>query len=158
LESPGLPGRGREAAGTSFAAPHVSGVINLMLARGIEPSRIGPILEASAVDLGPAGWDGDYGHGLLNAYWALEEAVSFQVSVEKKAGGSWQQVKTFEKPLRDGELEPFVLAPGLYRVEAWLDMGKAGLLDRGDYYYRSPPLVLDDDSQVQAHLVLAELD
>lgn len=55
--------------GTSMAAPHVTGVAALLLAR--TPSLTADQLRARlldhAVDLGPAGWDQQYGHGLVNA-------------------------------------------------------------------------------------------
>jgi serine protease len=60
-------------SGTSFAAPNVSGVVALLRARnpswsnGAVVSRI----EATADDLGFAGWDIRYGHGRVNAARAL---------------------------------------------------------------------------------------
>lgn len=58
--------------GTSMAAPHVSGVAALVIASGIIGRRPGPAalqkhLESTAVDLGAAGLDSRYGHGLINA-------------------------------------------------------------------------------------------
>lgn len=59
--------------GTSFAAPHVSGVIAIM--RQVAPSasliEIREALHATAVDLGAPGRDGEYGHGLIDAVGAL---------------------------------------------------------------------------------------
>jgi subtilisin family serine protease len=59
--------------GTSMAAPHVTGVGALVLAR--EPTLTGAQLrerlERTAVRLGPPGWDPRTGHGLVNAYNAV---------------------------------------------------------------------------------------
>ena len=54
--------------GTSMAAPQVSAVAALVAARGVtDPAAIEQVLKASAVDLGPPGWDPEYGAGLVQA-------------------------------------------------------------------------------------------
>ena len=60
-------------SGTSAAAPHVSGTVALMLQENTtrKPSEIKHILESTAVDLGPAGKDNDYGSGRINAHEAV---------------------------------------------------------------------------------------
>ncbi len=63
-----------ETGGTSFAAPHVSGVAALL--KSIHPSwtseEIQAALELSADDAGRKGWDTDHGAGRLNARRAIE--------------------------------------------------------------------------------------
>lgn len=54
--------------GTSMAAPHVAGLAALLVSRGVtDPDEIRLAIEATAVDLGPAGWDPEYGWGLIDA-------------------------------------------------------------------------------------------
>ena len=69
-----LPG-GQSAtrSGTSFAAPHVSGTLALILSAfpTIGPSQAVDILLASLIDLGPKGADSSFGQGLINAFEAL---------------------------------------------------------------------------------------
>ncbi len=64
------------ASGTSFSSPIVAGVAALVLS--IKPSLSGAqvrtLLEQSADDLGPAGWDTSYGYGRVNAYKAVVAA------------------------------------------------------------------------------------
>lgn len=58
--------------GTSMAAPHVAGVAAMVIANGVSgPDNIRQILESSAKDLGDAGRDDTFGHGLLDAATAL---------------------------------------------------------------------------------------
>jgi serine protease len=58
--------------GTSMAAPHVSGIAALLISTGITgPDAVREALQNTAADLGPAGWDAEYGWGLVDAYAAL---------------------------------------------------------------------------------------
>lgn len=59
--------------GTSFAAPHVSGLIGLLLSvdSTMEVEEIDQILKGSSQDLDDGGRDNKYGYGLINAKRAL---------------------------------------------------------------------------------------
>jgi serine protease len=58
--------------GTSTAAPHVSAVAGLLVSTGItEPDKIREAIQNTAIDLGPAGRDNEYGYGLIDAFAAL---------------------------------------------------------------------------------------
>ncbi len=62
--------------GTSMACPHAAGVAALMLAVNptLTPAQLEQIMTSTAVDLGTAGKDKIYGHGLINAYAAVLNA------------------------------------------------------------------------------------
>ena len=71
----------RTASGTSFAAGYVAGAAALLLQRcpHAQVEQVEQALRRGAVDLGPAGPDPAYGHGLLNvprAIGALEKQQS----------------------------------------------------------------------------------
>jgi subtilisin family serine protease len=61
-------------SGTSFAAPHVAGTAALLLSKcpNAAVGEIEQTLRATAVDLGPAGPDDAYGHGLIDAWAAIQ--------------------------------------------------------------------------------------
>ena len=58
-------------AGTSQAAPHVSGVAALLVARGVRGQAAVKRILATATDLGTPGTDPEYGAGLVNARAAV---------------------------------------------------------------------------------------
>jgi serine protease len=60
-----------EMAGTSQAAPHVSGVAALLVSVGLRGQTAVNRLLATATDLGAPGVDPEYGHGLVNARAAV---------------------------------------------------------------------------------------
>jgi hypothetical protein len=64
-------------SGTSFAAAEVSGIVALLLERkrDLGQDRVRQMLAASAQDLGPKGFDPQYGAGLVDAYRAILSLV-----------------------------------------------------------------------------------
>jgi serine protease len=58
--------------GTSGSTPHVSGAAALLISNGVtHPDSVRKAIEQSAKDLGPKGWDEEYGWGLLNVWAAF---------------------------------------------------------------------------------------
>ena len=71
-----VPGGGTSTrSGTSFAAPHVSGVLALILSAHPGMSRDGAIaiLRGSLEDLGASGFDEWFGFGMVDAYRAVTD-------------------------------------------------------------------------------------
>ncbi|MBO3269864.1 MULTISPECIES: S8 family peptidase [Hymenobacter] len=65
-------------AGTSMAAPHATGVAALIIGKNggqMDPARVKAVLRASADDLGKPGRDAAYGHGRVNAFRAVSQAL-----------------------------------------------------------------------------------
>ena len=68
-----------QADGTSMAAPQVAGVAALVLAGnwGLSAAEVRAVLDASAIDMGVAGRDIQYGYGLVNAKRAVDLAAAY---------------------------------------------------------------------------------
>ena len=79
------PGGGYQyLSGTSMAGPHVAGVVGLMRSANpnVDVITIKEILMSTSTDLGSAGEDNTYGHGLINAYEAVLAVMGGLGSVE----------------------------------------------------------------------------
>lgn len=65
-------------SGTSFASPVTAGVIALMMSANpaLKPTEIESILKSTALDLGAAGVDREFGAGRVNAAAAVQKAKS----------------------------------------------------------------------------------
>jgi len=65
-------------AGTSMAAPHVSGIVGLILSvnPNLTPAEVRSIIQQTADDKGPANFDTLYGYGRVNAYRALLPVIA----------------------------------------------------------------------------------
>jgi subtilisin family serine protease len=61
-------------SGTSFSAPHVAGVAALLLSvdPSLTPAEVRHAMDATATDLGLAGYDHRYGYGLVDACAAVD--------------------------------------------------------------------------------------
>ncbi|BEL12333.1 hypothetical protein Q0Z83_105240 [Actinoplanes sichuanensis] len=66
-------GQYKTMSGTSMASPHVAGLAALLKSyqKSLTPDQIEATLEKSAVDLGPVGFDNDFGNGRVDALAAL---------------------------------------------------------------------------------------
>ena len=71
------------ASGTSMACPHVSATVALIQAlrlasglRKLTPSEVREVLISTAIDLGPPGYDEVHGYGLVDAYAAVNNALT----------------------------------------------------------------------------------
>lgn len=79
VSAPGLdiistvPGGYSFKSGTSMSAPHVTALAGLLASQGRGPAAIKKRIRATAVDLGPRGYDPYYGTGRINAAKAVQK-------------------------------------------------------------------------------------
>ena len=63
--------------GTSLSTPHAAGVAALVLSAcpDYTADQVDAIVRGTCMDLGPAGYDEEYGYGLVNASAAVRAAL-----------------------------------------------------------------------------------
>ncbi len=77
-------------SGTSMASPHVAGVAALLFSLGVtEPAEIKQVLYETAEDHSTAGWDNQYGWGIVDAYAAVSSVGDSTNEVPVAANDSY---------------------------------------------------------------------
>ena len=116
--------------GTSMAAPYVSGIIALMISKGVtDPANIWNIIKNTATNIGSSS---QYGYGLINAY----NAVTYN--------GGWEPMIVWAEDQNSKIVGLAVvdnngnyslkLSAGTYRIYAWQDFNGNEVVDTGDFY------------------------
>ncbi|MGC8544684.1 S8 family serine peptidase [Athalassotoga sp.] len=120
--------------GTSMAAPHVSGLIALMMSKGITGnSLIRTILHSTAIDLGSSGKDNYYGYGLINPYEALTYTSSWEPLIVFAVDTSTNNTATETYVQENGDYT-IECPPGTYKLYAWQDFDHTNSITPGDFY------------------------
>ena len=143
-------------SGTSMAAPHVSGVIGLMLSQGINSGDVRGILRETAMNLGDDDFNNKHGYGLINAYWALNQVSNISVSLNKKIEGNFEVIESKQIPLNSDGFSFGKLFSGEYRIDLLIDVQGTGEADPGDYT-SSKEIVLEVGENKNLDFVLQEI-
>lgn len=128
IESPEVTQNYGYYAGTSMAAPHVSGLASLMLSINstLTPSQIRDIIQKTAIDKGSAGFDYTYGYGRINAYQALLMAHAYANKSISGDATAWNNGRRLAKSISD-----------VYHLvfESGTDAGKKEIFYRNSFDY-----------------------
>ena len=126
-------------AGTSMAAPHVAGVIGLMLAAGVPKAEVRDVLTKTAMEIGGEGFSPKYGYGLVNAYWAVQAVSEMRVIVGERMGNKVIAAGETAILPKGGPYSLTLPQGGKHRLIAWIDVNRNDLVDAGDYYLETEP-------------------
>lgn len=136
--------------GTSMAAPHVTGIVALMISRGITgPSNIQNVLQTTATHQGATvGRNDFFGYGLVNAAAAVGGGT---VATRLRAFsgdiiGSVLAIRSdIVEVLSNGSFLITNAHAGTRTIFAWQDFNGNGILDSGDYFGQTPGVVITDN-------------
>ncbi|MGM0419999.1 MAG: S8 family serine peptidase [Bacillota bacterium] len=121
-------------SGTSMASPQVAGLAGLMIAQGVRPSDVRGLLKDTAIDLGSGGFDEKYGYGMINSYWAANQANEVNILVGTRDGESFNPVASTKVPVTKTSYTIENVPAGEYEVIAWLDVRANDTIENGDYF------------------------
>jgi hypothetical protein len=119
-----------QTQGTSFSSPLVAGAAALVWSArpGLSVDQLANVLRSSARDVGPAGYDNEFGYGILSVRGALEEAAQPADPGEPNEDTALVNGEVF------GRADPFLLGPRPRRALRKLTASIDAIEDPADLY------------------------
>ena len=146
--------------GTSMAAPHVAGVLALMIARGITgPATLQSTLQSTATNLGAPSWDPIFGWGKVNAWAAVgggSAARRLRAFSGVISGTTVTRQSDFGTVADDGDFTITNAQVGTKTVFAWQDFNGNNVVDTGDYFGQTLNVVINPGMTTSGVLVTVQ--
>ncbi len=146
-------------SGTSFAAPHVTGIVALMLARGAitDPADVMRTLEITA-QRSQDEFDPKVGWGRVDAYGAVTGGVPL-VFVGRVDGNALRRETPMAKAFGEGgRYQLHGIPEGDWLLFGWVDVDGDGAVSSGDYYGKSPLTMSKGKSYTGLNVTLQEYE
>jgi len=141
-------------AGTSVAAPHVSGLISLMLANGTSPADIRNTLHRTSIHPGQKVFSEELGYGLINTNFALNDISEIKVILGNRHGDTIEKVAKTTVSINGGSYSFNQVPAGEYSVFAWIDITEDNIINSGDYIQESNLIEFKPKNQYQQDLII----
>ena len=154
-----IPGGGYDyRSGTSMAAPHLTGVVGLLLANdnSLDFADIKARLQRTGMKIEGSYFGAETGYGLINSFWAIQDISQIQVFIGSRENTAFNKKAGIDLQLRDNNYLIEDIPAGSYRVMAWIDVTNNGILSPGDYYAESQLLDFHPDNNYNQNLILKE--
>ena len=141
-----------ELTGTSMAAPHISGLIALLLSDNNSASEIKEILEKASIHPGIEEESDQLGHGLVNANFALNQTDKIIVIVGERSGDSIQAAAETEISIKGGDYFIGDIPIGSYSLFAWIDIKDNGIIEAEDYLVEITEIDFSQEINIEQEL------
>lgn len=154
-----IPGGGYDyRSGTSMAAPHLTGIIGLLLAQNnlLEFEEIKERLQRTSLKVEGHYFGAETGYGLINSYWAIQNPREIQLFIGNRVGNQFNKKTKINLQLKANSYLIEDIPTGNYKIMAWIDLTKNGLLSPGDYYAESPLINFSPENNYNQNLILEE--
>ncbi|MGM0413955.1 MAG: S8 family serine peptidase [Bacillota bacterium] len=154
-----IPGGDYEyLSGTSMAAPHLTGVIGLLLTQNsqLSSAEIKERLQRTSMKIEGTYFGVETGYGLVNSYWAIQNINQLQVFIGNREGDQFNQKTKIDLKLRDNHFLIEDIPTGNYKIMAWIDVTNNGVLSPGDYYAESSVINFNPENNYTQNLILEE--
>ncbi|MFI4916709.1 MAG: S8 family serine peptidase [Phycisphaerales bacterium JB060] len=115
--------------GTSMATPHAVGVATLIIGAGIQDANgngrindeVRQLMIDTALDLGSAGWDSDFGYGLVNAEAALDVSSGCVADFDGDGDLSLFDFLAFQTAFDQGDAQADINGDGVFNIFDFLE-------------------------------------